>query len=83
MIHARSFAPNGHAQRVVVTVNSEKSSTFTLDNTERTLTIPLSGKIEVLNLHLDLPDAISPRASGVSGDDRELAIGISEIDLVN
>lgn len=79
------FAPHGHAQRVTVLVNRKQITTQTLTAT-KTVSIPIPDsdserRSTGVVITLLLPDAVSPKQAGVSGDNRKLGVGLLEISL--
>ncbi|MTV40742.1 DUF7024 domain-containing protein [Duganella radicis] len=72
-----------HSQRVVVSVDGGEKHEFVFKTTARAtiaLTVPAPASTQG-EIHLELPDAVSPRELGINADPRQLAIGVKSIEI--
>ncbi|CAD6509510.1 hypothetical protein LMG27952_00284 [Paraburkholderia hiiakae] len=82
LVSLTAFSPGNRRQNVLISANGADPRLFTLDSTQRTLSIPLPSSADgEITLRFDLPDAISPKEAGVSEDFRKLGIGIQKIEF--
>ncbi|WP_371869719.1 DUF7024 domain-containing protein [Duganella flavida] len=72
-----------HSQRVLVSVDGGEKHEFVFKSNARAsiaLTVPAPTGTQG-EIHMELPDAVSPRELGINADPRQLAIGVKSIEI--
>jgi hypothetical protein len=87
-VDANVFVPTGHTQRITILLNGTPVHREVLAGNAATIDIPLSEELRqrvnedgYIAMRFRLPDTISPRDAGVSGDHRRIALGLKSVTL--